>query len=240
MRSFCAEEVDRAALARLAKMLADGAITSGQAWSCFSQPDKLKKFGEQEVTFSVAEVKAYGAIRKLASSKLFEKFKGACVYCRRPVGRYGYSWHIEHVWPKALHPHKTFLMSNLAIGCVDCNRWKGVRVDKTAAQALPIIDPTQPKFKYSSHLGYVQISTEDLHLIKYLAKDPLGEKTHELLNFAEIERFTLIDSMNGGLAQLHSELRRLLGACDPEDPDDARLIDLLLKLRGSIYHVQGT
>lgn len=240
MRSLSEDGADRAALSRLTRMLADEEITSGQAWTCFSQPDRLKKFGEQEVAFSAAEVKSYKSLRKLASTKLFEQFKGACVYCRRPVGRYGYSWHIEHVWPKALHPHKTFLMSNLAVGCVDCNRWKGVRVDKAAAQALPIIDPTLRGFKYSRHLGYVQISTEDLHLIKYLTKDALGEETHALLNFSEIERYTLIDSMNGSLAQLHSELRRVLGVCNPEDPEDARLIDLLLTLRGSIYHVQGT
>ncbi|MDP9993835.1 hypothetical protein J2W28_004463 [Variovorax boronicumulans] len=240
MRSLSENAVDRASLARLAKMLADDEITSGRAWACFSQPDQLKNFGDQKIAFSAAEVKAYKSLRKLASTKLFKQFKGACVYCRRPVGRYGYSWHIEHVWPKALHPRKTFLMSNLAVGCVDCNRWKGVRVDKTAAQVLPIIDPTQRGFKYSRHLGYVQISTEDLHLIKYLTKDALGAETHALLNFSEIERFTLIDSMNGDLAQLHSELRRLLGACNPEDPEDERLIELLLKLRGSIYRVQGT
>ena len=49
-----------------------------------------------------------------------------CEYCHAPEWICGYCFHIEHIWPKALHGSDE--ARNLAITCISCNlhKWRHV------------------------------------------------------------------------------------------------------------------
>ncbi|WP_128143353.1 HNH endonuclease [Janthinobacterium lividum] len=174
-------------------------------------------------------------MRQSLQKTLFEKYGRTCSYCRRPVGHYGISWHIEHVLPKSKYPSLAFDLVNLTVGCVDCNFWKGRRVDpKAINRKLSIINPLEPDFKYSDHLQYLQISTEDLSFTKYLVKKTPGPETYEKLSFAEIERSHAIDGLDPLTAALHERVMRVIsdGLMDPNSQD---LLTLLGELKSAIY-----
>ena len=61
---------------------------------------------------------------------------GKCMYCEGYIGAVSYS-HIEHFWPKAPYPAKTFEWENLGLSCQVCNTNKNDVFDK----ALPYINP---------------------------------------------------------------------------------------------------
>ena len=240
MRSLCTSPAQETHLARLLVLVQQKVLTGTQAWTAFSAPlssrdFKLSDGTTRTFTFSLAERKAYSAIREAAQKKLFEQYGRACSYCRRPVGHYGYSWHIEHVLPKSAYRSYTFKLANLTIGCVDCNRWKGVRVDKHVKnKMLPIINPLSSGFKYSDHLRYLQIGTENLSFAKYLSRSPLGKKTFELLSFSELERAHAINSVDPLAAALHDRLTKAMST-SLNTQEGQEFLNLLSQLKSSIY-----
>lgn len=239
MNSLCTNE-QKEHLLKLTTLVRDKKLDGSEAWSAFSTPAQLKKFkgGRQRVQrfkFSTAEVKTYEDLRQAVRNKLFEKCCGSCSYCRRPVGHYGWAWHIEHVLPKSKYPAKAFLLSNLTVGCVHCNMWKGSRVDKQlTTRKLPIINPVEEGFQYSEHLNFVQIGTELLNFAKYFPHSPEGHKTYDLLSFKELERAYAINGLDGSAAALHERITRgmQIGLSVAEGQQFA---DLLQQLKTSIY-----
>lgn len=239
MKSLCTVEEEKHLL-KLITLISEQKLSGQEAWSAFSAPKKSIKFkGKRQravnFTFTAEEVQTYKNLRQLVQNELFERCNGSCSYCRRPVGHYGWAWHIEHVVPKSKYPAKTFLLSNLTVGCVHCNMWKGSKVDKQLrTQKLPIINPTEVNFRYSTHLKFVQIGTESLNFSKYFPQTTEGQKTYELLSFKELERAHAINGMDGSAAALHERITRGvkigLGTAGGQE-----LVALLQQLKTSIY-----
>ncbi|MDT8926010.1 HNH endonuclease [Pseudomonas taiwanensis] len=242
MRSLCTTAEQKEHLAKLLKLMRAKELNGGEAWSAFSSPAVSKTFTRKNahwrtVNFTEDEVGTYKEIRKKVQEVLFERCLGCCAYCRRPVGHYGWAWHIEHVLPKSKYPSLAFKLANLTVGCVHCNQWKGARVDKKVSKrALPIINPIVPNFIYSSHLTYVQISTESLCFAKYSTHSGEGLKTYELLSFEELERAYAINGMHAPTAALHERLTRAMSAV-LTSPEKRELVELLGGLKSSLYRL---
>lgn len=240
MKILCQSDAEAEVLERLTNLVEDGTLSGTNAWTCFSKPNSSHQFGDAivpPVEFSKAEQDSLKAIKKRLVPYLIQRGRGACAYCKRPVGRYGFGWHLEHVYAKSRFPSKTFVLKNLTIGCVDCNRWKATSVDRTSTEGqLGIIDPTKKSFRYGQFLKYIHIATESINLVKYLPQNPLGEQTRTILRFSEIERATLMDSMNAEMAGLHDRVNEFLLDRDPSDEDD-QIATLLRMLQSAIYRL---
>ncbi len=239
MISLCNEE-QKEHLVKLTTLVRDKELSGQEAWSAFSKPERLKEFKGnrrrvKRFPFTAREVRTYKDLRQEVQNALFERCGGSCSYCRRPVGHYGWVWHIEHVLPKSKYPAKAFLLSNLTVGCVHCNMWKGSSVDRQlTTQELPIINPVELNFQYSRHMHFVQLGTESLSFAKYFPHTPEGRKTYELLSFNELERSHAINGLDGSAAALHERITRgmQLGLSAAEGQ---QLAALLQQLKTSIY-----
>lgn len=215
-------------------------LTGTEAWSAFSSPSTSKKFKgirtkAKTYKFTDAEVSSFTALRQLVSNKVFENCRGSCAYCRRSVGHYGWSWHIEHVIPKAKYGAHAFSFANLTVGCVHCNMWKGSRVDRQlTSKVLPIINPVERGFKYSEHLRLLHLGTEAFSFLKYSPLSSLGQKTYDLLSFDELERAHAISTLDGSVAALNQRMTKLL-TLGLQSDEGAELVELLQGLSKSIY-----
>lgn len=249
MKSLCTNDTQREHMDKLISMLASKEINGGEAWSAFSSPEKSKRFkrGEDKlgkdvlhrVSFTAGEIATYKAVREAAHKKLFQQCSGLCSYCRRTVGHYGWAWHIEHVLPKSKYPAHAFDLANLTIGCVHCNQWKGVRIDKHVVnKVLPIINPVEEDFRYADHLHYVQVSTESFTFAKYKTRSVQGAETYRALEFAELERAHAINGLHSLYASLHERLTRVMevGLTNEEGKE---LVTFLAELKSSIYSRSG-
>ncbi|MHA6160175.1 HNH endonuclease [Pseudomonas sichuanensis] len=241
MKSLAVGAVEKKAIQRLINLVANNSLDATKAWTCFSSPraallDKDQKPLQQ---FSKLEQDAYTALKKRVVQRLENTCSRACAYCRRPVGNYGYGWHIEHVYPKASFPEQAFDLSNLAIGCVDCNKWKAARVDRETGKtrALQIINPCADRFRYGQHLRLLHVATESFAFVKYMPLTPPGTQTYDLLEFAMIERSTIIDSINQDLAALHRKINDFVASADGVE-QKSEMSDLLLRLKQNIYTYQ--
>lgn len=242
MITLCVDTEQKDHLTRLIDLVRIKDLNGTEAWAAFSTPQRTKTFARKKVhwrtiNFTAEEVKTYAILREKVQKKLFEQAVGSCAYCRRPVGHYGWAWHIEHVIPKSKSPSLTFDLNNLTVGCVHCNQWKGATVDKkvTGGQ-LPIINPVARGFVYTQHLTYVQISTESVCFAKYSTHSPTGTETYRLLSFAELERSFAINGMHAPTAALHDRLTRAMGAA-LKATDAGELVKLLGSLKSSIYRL---
>lgn len=242
MKTLCVNDAQRDHLARLMKLVSDRELTGTDAWSAFSAPKTKKNFYRKKVVWKVLaftrkEVTTYTVLRAAVQKYLFNRCSGSCAYCRRPVGHYGWAWHIEHVLPKSSYPSKTFDLANLTVGCVHCNLWKGSRVDdKVINGVLPIINPSLPRFKYSDHLSYIQISTESLCFAKYSHSSPEGKETYEVLSFSELERAQAIDTLHAPSAALHERIDKAIST-GLSKKEGQEVIDLLAELKQHIYRI---
>ena len=239
MKSLCSP-AQRPPLLKLVKLVREKTLTGTQAWSAFAAPKatmkfKLKSGKEENFDFSLAERNAYKALREAVHTTLFQKHGRSCAYCRRPVGHYGYDWHIEHVLPKAHYSAHTFRLANLTVGCVHCNRWKGASVDNhIKKKVLPIINPLASDFKYSEHLRYLQLSTEEMSFAKYSPLSTSGTKTYQLSRLDELERAHVINSLDGLSAALHERLTRAM-ALGLAHTEAQQFLTLLGDLKSAIY-----
>lgn len=241
MKSLCNDD-QKDHLEKLLSFISNNTLNGSEAWSVFSSPESSKKIIRNKnhyttIQLTQDEIETYKDLRIRVKEKLFKKNLGCCAYCRRPVGHYGWAWHIEHVIPKSKYPSLTFELSNLTVGCVHCNQWKGARVDKKLkGKKLPIINPLDIDFVYPEHLTYVQISTESLCFAKYSTHSTEGRRTYELLSFEELERAYAINGMHAPTAALHERLTRLMYN-NLADPEGQELIELLGDLKLSIYKI---
>lgn len=238
MLKSCHSVVERAALRALMDLCARSVLTGTKAWSCFSSPKKLPKDLPTTVTFTSAEKDAFIAIKKRVVKQLLRRCDRKCSYCRRAVGRYGFGWHIEHFQPKSRFKESTFDLANLTIGCVDCNRWKAINIDRSDIKLTSIINPISSSFVYGKHLGYFHIATEDITIIKYIKKDKPGQCTYAELNFSEIERTTLLNSMSKELSEFTSELGELVSRLAATRQGE-KLAELLQTLKSDIYDIES-
>jgi hypothetical protein len=242
MKSLCVDSEEENHLQKLIDMIKNKDLDGGEAWSAFSSPAASKTFKSGEANsktfnFSAVERATYKNVRQRVQNHLFNKCAGSCAYCRRPVGHYGWAWHIEHVLPKSKHSSLTFSLDNLTVGCVHCNQWKGARIDRhLVGKILPIINPSLPGFTYSAHLTYVQISTESLSFAKYSHCSPEGAKTYEKLSFEMLERSYAINGMHPPLASLHEKIERAIGV-GLSAVEGHGLAELLFELKQSIYKI---
>lgn len=80
--------------------------------------------------------------------------RGRCMFCEDSRGV-----EIEHFWPKARYPVRTFLWDNLLLICSACNRKKGERFELGATGSPLLIDPTRDDpwdhLYYDSETGIV-------------------------------------------------------------------------------------
>ena len=241
MKSLCANDEQRVHLLKLVNLVRSRQLSGSEAWSAFSSPSANKSFNranDQVVTFAftLAERKTYDSLRAAVKDYLFAQCSGCCSYCRRPVGHYGWTWHIEHVIPKSKYRSHAFKLSNLTLGCSHCNFWKGARVDQHVVlqQGLVIINPVETGFKYSEHLRYVQLTTESLSFAKYSTHSLKGKRTYDDLSFSELERAHAINGLSGTMAALHE---RISGAMEAglSQPHGLQLVNLLAQLKAAIY-----
>jgi uncharacterized protein (TIGR02646 family) len=239
MKSLCSD-IQRHHLLKLVRLVRDKTLSGTQAWTAFSVPQasktfKLKDGSEKKIDFTLVERKTYQALREAVQLRLFQQYGRSCAYCRRPVGHYGYDWHIEHVLPKARYAAHTFRLANLTVGCVHCNRWKGASVDREVKQKiLPIINPLEPGFQYSQHLRYLQLSTEEMSFAKYSPLSNLGTKTYILLRLDELERVHAVNSLDGSSAALHERLTRAMSV-GLTHPEGQQFLALLSDLKSAVY-----
>lgn len=212
-------------------------LNGTQAWAVFSSKNLKVTLtrGGGDFTVSAARRASFKTIKEAVVEELLTRCGRACAYCRRPVGKYGYGWHIEHVKAKGDDWHGTFDLGNLVVGCIDCNYWKNINVDKkTATQKPSIINPAAQAFSYATHLRFVQLTTESLAFAKYLIKADPGQSTYDALQLELIERCTAINRMDDKTAALHERLTRVLTDA-VDDAEHADLAALLAKLRAHIY-----
>jgi hypothetical protein len=241
MISLC-DTNQKGSLQRLLDLVADEKLSGTEAWSAFSAPAQLRKFKkkgakERAFEFSESEIASYRGIRQLVKNRLFETCGGSCSYCRRPVGHYGWAWHIEHVFPKSAFASLTFSLSNLTVGCVHCNMWKGAAVDrKVKSKKLPIINPVSIPFSYSEHLKYLQFGTESMSFAKYFYLTDVGRETYKLLSFKEIERAHAIVGLDGAASALHERISKGIELGLSSD-DGEELLSLMQRLKTSIFAV---
>jgi len=80
--------------------------------------------------------------------------RGRCMFCEDSRGV-----DIDHFWPKARYPERTFLWENLLLICSGCNRKKGERFELDANGSPLLIDPTRDDpwdhLYYDSETGIV-------------------------------------------------------------------------------------
>lgn len=82
--------------------------------------------------------------RRTATMKKVEKtltgmsgLRERCMFCQDSRGT-----DIEHFWPKAVYPERTFRWPNLLLACTGCNRAKGDRFPRAEDGTPLLIDPT--------------------------------------------------------------------------------------------------
>lgn len=186
---------EKAILQRLTQLVAAAEFYPSHIWTCFSKPQSQHVFSwgpknnkkNKEIVFSDCEVKALVELKKRLVETLVEFTGKRCAYCKRVVGKYGYSWQIEHIADKKKNPALTFILDNMVLSCIDCNMTKNQQVDARGYHT-EIINPRSSGFKYSDHLKYLQLSTPEFHYLRY-QRIPFsrGERTYILLDFKSIE-----------------------------------------------------
>ncbi|WP_397324933.1 HNH endonuclease [Pantoea agglomerans] len=202
-------------------------------WGCFSKP-QLKKIikdntgKEHELTFSKLDVKGLKSIKgkliKLLSSNCFNR----CSYCKRPIGNYGWSWHIEHIKCKEHFRDLTFTLNNLTMACVDCNYRKASSIDAHNL-SHKIIDPNANNYKYSNHLKMNIFGTDSLIMLKFNKIDDIGIDTYEYLQFKKIEYSTTLRSINNSIDNLIMDIEKRI-----DSTQDTDFKDLLKNLKDRI------
>ncbi|MCU7369235.1 HNH endonuclease [Pantoea stewartii] len=202
-------------------------------WGCFSKP-QLKKIikdnaeNEHELTFSTLEVKGLKSIKKKLIKLLSSNCYNRCSYCKRPMGNYGWSWHIEHIKCKEHFRDLTFSLNNLTMACVDCNYRKSSRIDAYNL-SHKIINPNSKNYKYSNHLKMNIFGTESLIMLKFNKIDDIGTDTYEYLQFKKIEYSTTLRSINNSIENLIMDIEKKIGSTHDTD-----LESLLINLKDRI------
>ncbi|KGD84286.1 hypothetical protein HA47_07120 [Pantoea stewartii subsp. indologenes] len=202
-------------------------------WGCFSKP-QLKKIikdntgKEHKLTFSSSEVERLKSIKKKLIKLLSSNCFNRCSYCKRPIGNYGWSWHIEHIKCKEHFRDLTFSLNNLTMACVDCNYRKASKVDAYNL-SHKIIDPNSNNYKYSDHLKMNIFGTDSLIMLKFKKIDDIGTDTYDYLQFKKLEYSTTLRSINNSIDNIIMDIEKKIGSTH-----DADFKGLLINLKDRI------
>lgn len=208
----------RKPLKKLQDLINNNLLTPTEAWSCFSSPKPMHECKKHTVVFTEHEIESLKEIRKTVKDILKRKISKRCAYCKRAMGHHGMSWNIEHIRCKSKHPKMTFTLSNLTYACVDCNLVKNNAVDNKKNYIYDIINPNSKGFRYGDNIGFLQLSTDSIHVLKYKPISVSGTKTYEKLKFKELEHIELLSSLNETIGSLCDRIdERLLHLASSDD-----------------------
>lgn len=211
-----ADATSKAVLKRLVALVEASTISAVEAWGCFTAPKPLHTFKRHTLTLTGDEVANLESLRDKVQQILKKRINKRCAYCKRAMGQHGMSWHIEHIYGKTRFHRLMFTLSNLTYACIDCNLVKNNSVDQSNPYLFDIINPNLPNFRYGRHLNFLQLSTEELHILKYQHHSPEGESTYRKLKLQSLEHLEVVSSLNESVRHLSeridSRLSDLIGA----------------------------
>lgn len=178
-------------------------IQPSKVWAYLSVPKKVHEFTQgrggnkksYRQDFSDDEVSALESLKEKLKDNLVKKSRYRCSYCKRTIGRHGWSWEIEHIKNKKDYRNLTFSLDNLVAACIDCNRYKNINVDSKQL-SHKIVNPNDSSFKYDDHMRYLQFSTERLHYLKYITVSDSGRFLYDKLCLSSFERQEILKSID--------------------------------------------
>lgn len=233
-----ASQAEASVLQRIIQLLQNRVLDPGEAWSCFSSPREQYTFGRKNkmppvvVDFTEPECDALESLKEKVKRRLERESGKRCVYCRRVMGNYHYSWQIEHIMSKSQPPYLdlVFDMDNLALACIDCNYAKGAKVDRIKRYVFDIIHPKRAGFRYGDHLRFLHVATEDICVLKYQRISPEGINTYTKLKLHVWERAETLKSISASHAHLVDQLDRVIGKYNGRE-DTVRIAQFMHKLK---------
>lgn len=212
------DSIGQGILDQLQDLINDNVLTPAEAWDCFSKPKPKGEFKKITVFFTEQEIDSLKGVRNKTKDFLKKKINKRCAYCKRVMGQHGMSWNIEHIRCKSKHPEMTFTLRNLTYACVDCNLVKNNAVDSKRDYIFDIIDPSSNGFRYGDNIGFLQLSTDTIHVLKYKPISENGARTYEKLKFKELEHIELLGSLNETIGSLCDRIdERLLDLSSSDD-----------------------
>jgi 5-methylcytosine-specific restriction endonuclease McrA len=200
-----ADKFAKRALVRLEKNVVSGNISATCAWSVYSKPDKALSHADKYRRVSEPESVGLKALAVNVKKILKAKVGKRCAYCKRAMGQHAMSWNIEHILGKTKNPKLMFDMDNLTYACLDCNLVKNNEVDQKSVP-FDIINPNSINFRYGNHLGFLQISTDTIHLLKYNGISTEGKSTYTKLKFDRLENLELFLSLNDAARNIAEQI----------------------------------
>ncbi|EPX2489588.1 TPA: HNH endonuclease [Klebsiella michiganensis] len=229
---------ERGVIKRLVDYVANNPThKTSDIWSCFSRPELSRKISDNlgvkhDITFSKIEKDSLASAKIKLTKYLAKICLNRCSYCKRPMGNYGWSWHIEHVKCKQHHRNATFLLENFTLACVDCNYRKASGVDRPN-RFSDIINPNSVDFNYKNHLKMNIHGNEVILSLSFFIIDRLGSNTYELLKLKNLEYSTTLRSINQSIDILLGDIDRVLIE-EPKDENEERLMSLLNELKTNL------
>lgn len=224
------DSAGRKTLKKLQDLINNNSLSPTEAWTCFSSPKSKHEFKKHIVNFTEHEIDSLNGIRQKVKEILKKKISKRCAYCKRPMGQHGMSWNIEHIRCKSKHPKMTFTLSNLTYACLDCNLVKNNTVDNKKNYIFDIIDPNSKGFRYGDNIGFLQLSTDSIHILKYKPTSKSGIQTYEKLKFKELEHIELLSSLNETIGSLCDRIDERLPHLASSD-DTLELAEFLQKMK---------
>lgn len=211
------DDTGRNALKKLQDLINNDSVKPTEAWSCFSKPKAIHKLKKCILNFTEEEIECLNELREKVKKLIRQKISKRCAYCKRAMGQHGMSWNIEHIRCKSKHPKMTFVLRNLTYACLDCNLVKNNAVDNKANYVFDIIDPNSRGFRYGGNIGFLQLSTDSIHVLKYKPISKAGKKTYEKLKFRELEHVELLSSLNNTIGSLCDRIDERLSCLASSD-----------------------
>lgn len=193
-------------LTTLELLATEGTLSFTEAWNLFSKPTKKKTF--KKVTFIIpdVEITSLENLRIQTQTILRRQINKRCAYCKRAMGQHGMSWNIEHIYAKSVFPQKMFSLDNLTYACIDCNLTKNNTVDGVDPYVFDIINPNSAGFNYGAHINFLQLSTENIHILKYHPHSPEGIETYKKMKLQKIEHLEVLGSLNMSVRELSDRI----------------------------------
>lgn len=187
---------EKALIANILKLVTTKKINSTEAWKLFANAKQTDVLTVAGLVLSANEIEYLKGLKTKVVAHLKRRSKNRCAYCRRPMGTHAISWHMEHIKPKAKFPKLMFSLHNLVYACLDCNFTKNNNIDNKARYVFDIINPGADNFAYGKHLSYYQLTTDNLHLVKYDPISDPGKNTYSRLSLHKIEALEMVAGLN--------------------------------------------
>ncbi|MDR6957252.1 uncharacterized protein (TIGR02646 family) [Pseudomonas brassicacearum] len=191
-----------AVISRISKLVSANSINTTEAWKLFANAKQTDALTAAGFILSDDDAQCLKELKAKVALQLRKRSKNRCAYCRRPMGTHAMSWHMEHIKPKARFPKLVFSLRNLVYACLDCNFTKNSNIDNKAKYIFDIIDPGKDNFPYDKHLSYYQLTTNNLHLVKYDPISAPGKNTYSKLSLHKIEALEAVSGLNSDVRDI--------------------------------------